>query len=100
VFRQQIQMAFEQGRLKFEAPKKTMKIDGHPFATNMVDVARDKGSPQSKILTSSSAKRSGDVDPRAQIEADEVKGKGLQEDAGCSSAPRRRVTSQMLLNKF
>ena len=77
-----------------------MKIDGHPFATNMVDVARDKGSPQSKILTSSSAKRSGDVDPRAQIEADEVKGKGLQEDAGCSSAPRRRVTSQMLLNKF
>ena len=30
VFRHQIQMAFEQGRLKFEAPKKTMKIDGHP----------------------------------------------------------------------
>ena len=42
VFRQQIQMAFEQGRLKFEAPKKMMKIDGHPFATNMVDVARDE----------------------------------------------------------
>src|SRR6185312_3104060 len=38
VFRQQIQMAFEQGRLKFEAPKKTMKIDGYLFATNMVDV--------------------------------------------------------------
>jgi len=38
-------MAFEQGRLKFEAPKKMMKIDGHPFATNMVDVARDEGSP-------------------------------------------------------
>ena len=52
VFRQQIQMAFEQGRLKFETPKKTMKIDGHPFATNMVDVARDKGSPQAKVLTS------------------------------------------------
>ena len=45
VFRQQIQMAFEQGRLKFEAPKKTMKIVGHPFATNMVDVARVEGSP-------------------------------------------------------
>ena len=44
---------FEQGRLKFEAPKKMMKIDGHPFATNMVDVVRDEGSPQAKILTSS-----------------------------------------------
>ena len=93
-------MAFEQGRLKFEAPKKTMKIDGHPFAKNMVDVARDEGSPQVKILTSSSAKRSRAVDPKAQIVADEVKGKGSMEDAGCSLAPRRRVTSQMLLNKF
>ena len=93
-------MAFEKGRLKFEVPKKTMKIDGHPFATNMVNMAREKGSSQSKILTSSSAKRSGAVDPRAQIAADEVKGKGLQEDAGYPSAPRRRGTSQMLLNKF
>ena len=93
-------MDFEQGRLKFEAPKKMMKIDGHPFATNMVDLARDKGSSQAKILMSSSAKKSGAVDPRAQIVADEVKGKGLQEDVGRSSVPRRRVTSQMLLNKF
>ena len=74
-------MAFEQGRLKFEVPKKTVKIDGHPFAMNMVDVARDKGYSQSKILTSSSAKKSGAVDPKAQIVADEVKGKGPQEDA-------------------
>ena len=93
-------MAFEQGRLKFEAPKKMMKIDGHPFATNMVDVARDEGSPQAKILTSSSAKRSGAVDPKAQIAADKVKGKGSMKDAERSSAPHRRVTSQMLLNKF
>ena len=91
---------FEQGRLKFEAPKKTMKIDGHPFATNMVDMARDEGSPQAKILMSSTAKRSGAVDPKMQIAADEVKGKGPMEDAGCSSVPCRRVTSQMLLNKF
>ena len=41
VFRQQIQLAFEQGKLKFETPKRTMKIDQHPFATNMVDVASD-----------------------------------------------------------
>ena len=65
VFQQQIQMAFEQGRLKFEGPKKTMKIDGHPFATNMIDVARDEGSSQAKNLTSSSAKKSGAVNPSA-----------------------------------
>ena len=65
VFRQQIQMAFEQGRLKFETPKKMMKIDGHPFATNMVDVAKDENYSQAKILTSSSAKKSGAVDPKA-----------------------------------
>jgi len=85
--------------LKFEAPKKTMKINGHPFATNMVHVARDEGSSQAKILMSS-AKKSRAVDPKAQIAADEVKGKGPMRDAECSSAPRRRITSQMLLNKF
>ena len=100
VFRQQIQMAFEQGRLKFEAPKKTMKIDGHPFAINMVDVARDEGSSQDKILTSSSAKKYGAVDPKAQIVANEVKEKHPMRDAERSSAPRRRLTSEMLLNKF
>ena len=93
-------MAFEQRRLKFEAPKKTMKIDGHPFATNMVDMAGDEGSPQAKILTSSSARKSGAVDPKVQIAADEIKEKGLQDEAERSSAPRRCVTSQMLLNKF
>jgi len=64
VFRQQIQLAFEQWKLKFETPQRTMKIDQHPFATNMVDVARDKGPSQAKILTSSSAKKSGTVDPK------------------------------------
>ena len=93
-------MAFEKGRLKFEVPKKTMKIDGHPFATNMVDMARDEGSPQAKILTSSSAKKSRAVDAKTQIAADDVKGKGPMMDVECSSAPRRRVTSQMLLDKF
>ena len=51
-----------------------MKIDQHPFAMNMVDMARDKGPSQAKILTSSSAKKSGTVDPKAQITADEVVG--------------------------
>ena len=93
-------MAFEQGRLKFEAPKKMMKIDGHPFAMNMVDVVRDESSSRSKILTSSSAKKSIVLDPKAQIAADDVKGKGPMKDAERSSAPRRRVMCQMLLNKF
>ena len=78
-----------------------MKIDQHLFATNMVDVARDNNTPQAKILTSSSAKKSGAIDPKAQIAADKVKGKGQQEEeAGRSLAPRRCVTSQMPLNKF
>ena len=66
----------------------------------MVDMTKEKSPPQAKILTSSLAKKSGVVDPKAQVTADEVKGKGLQEDVGRSSVPRRRVTSQMLLNKF
>ena len=66
----------------------------------MVDVAKDKSLPQAKILMSSSVKKSQAVDPKEQITADEVKGKGTQEEAKRSSAPRRRVTSQMLLNKF
>ena len=77
-----------------------MKIDQHPFATNMVDVARDKGPSQAKILTSSSAKKSRAVDPKAQIVADEVKEMVPHDEAERSLAPRRRVTSQMLLNKF
>ena len=77
-----------------------MKIDQHPFATNMVDMAKDKSLSQAKILMSSSAKKSGAVDPKAQITADEVEGKGSQDEAENSSTPRRRVTSQILLNKF
>ena len=77
-----------------------MKIDGHPFATNMVDVARDKNSSHVKVLTSSSAKKSGAIDPKTQIAADEVKGKGSLDKAECTLAPRRCVTSQMQLSKF
>ena len=93
-------MAFEQRKLKFEAPKRTMKIDKHPFATNMVDVTKEKSPPQAKVLTSSSARKSGAVDPKAQITADEVKWKELQEEAGRSLVLQRRVMSQMLLSKF
>ena len=79
VFRQQIQLAFEHGRLKFKAPKRTMKIDQHPFSTNMVDIGKEKNLPQTKVLTLQSAKRSGTIDPKAQTTADEIKGEELQE---------------------
>ena len=51
MFRQLIQSGIEQERLKFEAPKKPMKIDGHPFPTNMVDVGGKKNALQTKVLT-------------------------------------------------
>ena len=43
VFRQQIQSAIEQGRIKFDDQKKPMKIDGHPFPAN-VNMAGIRGS--------------------------------------------------------
>ena len=51
------------------------------------------------MLTSESAKESRAVDPKAQIMADEAKGKEPQQKEE-SAAPKKKVTSQMLLNKF
>jgi hypothetical protein len=76
-----------------------MKIDGHPLPVNMVDVGKKGNALQTKMLTSQLAKKSGAVDPKAQITTDEAKGKEpLQK--GESAAPKKKVTSQMLLNKF
>jgi len=60
-------------------PKKPMKIDGHPFLANMVDVRKKGNALQKKVLTSQSAKESGTVDPKAQITTDEAKGKEPQQ---------------------
>ena len=76
-----------------------MKIDGHPFPANMVDVGKKGNALQTKMLTSQSAKDSGTLDPKAQIMADEAKGKEPQQKEE-SVGPRKKVTSQMLLNKF
>ena len=100
MFHQQIQLAIEQGKLKFEAPKKPMKIDGHPFPTNMVDVGGKRNALQTKVLTSQSAKESGAVDPKAQITAYEAKGKEPQVKVEESATPKKKVKSQMLLKKF
>jgi hypothetical protein len=91
----------EQGKLKFETPtkaEKLMKIDEHPFPTNIVE-ASSKDTSCVKLLTSESAQNKGAVDPKVQATAVDVKGKGLlleEEDI----KPRRPVTSQMLINKF
>lgn len=102
IFRQQIQSVIEQGRLKFEVPTKSakpMKIDQHPFPTNMVDTG--KNSLQAKVLTSESAKKSGAVDPRNQATPEDVKGKRRMEDEyDGSEEPRRPVTSKFLVDKY
>jgi len=55
VFRQKLQLAIESGRIMFDNSKaqKPMKIDQHPFPTNMLD-AKEK----TKVLTSKAAERS------------------------------------------
>ena len=76
-----------------------MKIDGHPFPTNMVDVGGKRNALQTKVLTSQLAKESGAVDPKAPITVNEAKGKEPQ-DKEEFAAPKKKVTSQMLLYKF
>ena len=56
-----------------------MKIDGHLFPANMVDVGKKGNALQTKMLTSQSAKEYRAVDPKAQITADETKDQGLQQ---------------------
>jgi hypothetical protein len=55
-----------------------MKIDGHPFPANMVDVGEKGNVLQTKMLTSQSPKESSAIDPKAQVTADESKGKEPQ----------------------
>ena len=45
VFYKKIQSDIEAGKIKFDAPEKPMKIDGHPFPVHMVE-AKD---PNAKI---------------------------------------------------
>jgi hypothetical protein len=68
----EIQLAIEQGRIKFENPAKPMKIDGHPFPTNMVEVSDTSNKGKAKVLTFEWAEQSRAVDPKLQISADEL----------------------------
>jgi len=86
VFRQQLQSAIESGRIKFDNSKaqKLMKIDQHPFPTNMLDA-----NGKTKILTSETTKENASVDPRHQITTDDAKGKGLIQEGSSSGRPPR-----------
>jgi len=85
VFRQQLQSAIESGRIQFDSSKaKPMKIDQHPFPTNMLDA---KG--KTKVLTLEAAEKSASVDPQHQITADDAKGKGLIQEGTSSGRPPR-----------
>jgi hypothetical protein len=75
-----------------------MKIDQHPFPTNTVEVS-SKDTSRVKLLTSDSAQNKGAVDPKVQVTATDVKGKGLLLEEG-DLKQRQLFTSQMLINKF
>ena len=72
IFWQHIQRAIQQGRLKFDTPRK-MKVDDNPFLgyQNMVDVGIFKG--KTKVLTSVKSRKARTVDPKMQISADEYR---------------------------
>ena len=67
-----IQRAIQQGRLKFDTPRK-MKIGDNPFPRdqNMVDARLLKG--KTKVLTSTWAKEARTIDPKIQISTDEYR---------------------------
>ena len=109
IFRQHIQRAIQQGRLKFDTPRK-MKVDDNPFPgdQNMVDAGLFKG--KTKVLTSTKSKEAGTVDPKMQISADEYreirkhraeqKCRYEQRKTSKAETTKPRVTSRILLNKW
>ena len=84
--RQQLQLAIESRRIKFDGSKtqKPMKIDQHLFPTNMLDA---KG--KTKVLTSEVAEKNTSVDPHHQVITYDTKGKGLLEENSSSRRPPR-----------
>ena len=65
VFCKEIQSAIEAGKIKFDAPEKPMKIDSHPFPTNMVEVMDHDAKKGPKLLSFERAKCLRAVDPKA-----------------------------------
>ena len=109
IFRQHIQRAIQQGKLKFDTAQK-MKVDDNPFLgdQNMVDARLLKG--KTKVLTSTKLREVGTVNPKKQISADEYreirrrhnkqKSWYEQEETSKDGVTKPWVTSQILLNKW
>ena len=101
VFRQHVQKAIEQGKIKFESTKR-------PAIVNMVEFQLARG--KTKVLTSTKAKEDRSVDPKVQISANEYKeakkqrgqqkGRYEQSETSRAGAMHPRVTSRILLNKW
>jgi len=53
-----------------------------------------------KLLTSEWAKHSRAMDPKARVSANQLGGQGRYEQGEGSKKPHRRVTFQMLINKY
>ena len=72
IFRQHIQRAIQQGKLKFDTTRK-IKVDDNPFPKdqNMVDAKLFKG--KAEVLTSDRARETRTVDPEIQISTNEYR---------------------------
>ena len=102
IFRQHIQRAIQQGRLKFDTPRK-MKVNDNPFPRdqNMLDAKLLK--ENTKVLKSTRARETRTVDPEKQISNDEYreirrhrdqqKSRYEQGETSRDGATRPRVTS-------
>ena len=102
-------MAIQQGRLKFDTPRK-MKVNDNPFPRdqNTIDARLFKG--KTKVLTSTRAKEARTIDLKMQILADEYreirshhdqqKSQYEQGETSSDGATRPCVTSRILLNKW
>ena len=109
IFRQHIQRAIQQGRLKFDTPQK-MKVDDNPFPgyQNMVDAGLLKR--KTKVLTLTKSKEAGTVDPKMQISTNKYreirrrrakqKSRYEQRETSKVGTTKPQVISQILLNKW
>lgn len=90
----------EQRGINFKNPVKPIEIGGHPFLINTVDASGQKEVLRSKVLTSTKAKELGVLDPDVQISDRELKDEDRYEHGKSSERPRKKVTFQILPDKF
>ena len=97
-FWQHIQRAIQQGRLKFDTPRK-MKVDDNPFLgdQNMVDARLVKG--KTKVLTSTNQKKLEQSIPRCKYQpmnTGKLRDIAISKRADMSREERRKQGRQSL----